>query len=104
MEEDVNEALFLDLRPKIEERHLSPELKHLEEQMESELLDVLSESWDDSTILRRDTLLAELYFRLDQMVIRFLDSGVSNEVRKMEFFVEAFVTKLKHCLVFAYCL
>uniref|UniRef100_A0A915EST7 Uncharacterized protein n=1 Tax=Ditylenchus dipsaci TaxID=166011 RepID=A0A915EST7_9BILA len=38
-------------------------------------MDVLSESWDDSTILRRDNLLAELVLRLDRLVIRLLDES-----------------------------
>lgn len=70
------------MRPEIEEKekNLTPELKLIEKQIEEEILDVLNETWDDSTILRRDTLFAELVFRLDKMVIRFLDSEDDNEV------------------------
>lgn len=82
IDDDINEAFFLDLRPEIEEKekNLTPELKRIEKQMEEEILDVLNETWDDSTILRRDTLLAELVFRLDKMVVRFMDSEDDNEV------------------------
>lgn len=61
--------------PKIEEKYLPPDLKEAEKRMEDEILDVLNESWDDSTILRRDSLLAELVFKLEKMVVRFLDNN-----------------------------
>lgn len=41
--------------------------------MEEEILDVLNQSWDDSTILRRDNLLAEIILSLERMIIRFVD-------------------------------
>lgn len=45
--------------------------------MEEEILDVLHESWDDSTLLRRDMLLAEIAMRLEHMTLRFIDTVVS---------------------------
>lgn len=36
-------------------------------------MDVLTESWDDSTVLRRDTLLAAVALQLEHMTIRFID-------------------------------
>ncbi|VDN20443.1 unnamed protein product [Cylicostephanus goldi] len=46
-------------------------------EMEEEILDVLHESWDDSTLLRRDMLLAEIAMRLEHMTLRFIDTIVS---------------------------
>ncbi|KAK6047856.1 hypothetical protein COOONC_14639 [Cooperia oncophora] len=43
-------------------------------EMEEEILDVLHESWDDSTLLRRDVLLAEIAMRLEHMTHRFVDT------------------------------
>ncbi|EYC38921.1 hypothetical protein Y032_0687g1538 [Ancylostoma ceylanicum] len=43
-------------------------------EMEEEILDVLHESWDDSTLLRRDMLLAEIAMRLEHMTLRFIDT------------------------------
>lgn len=59
--------------PNIEEKELPQYLKKAEKRMEEEILDVLNESWDDSTILRRDNLLAEIVLRLERMIIRFVD-------------------------------
>uniref|UniRef100_A0A1I8EVF2 Ricin B-type lectin domain-containing protein n=1 Tax=Wuchereria bancrofti TaxID=6293 RepID=A0A1I8EVF2_WUCBA len=42
-------------------------------QVEDEILDVLNESRDDSTILHRDTLLAEVKLKLERMTIRFIE-------------------------------
>nr|CDP97328.1 Bm2386 [Brugia malayi] len=41
--------------------------------VEDEILDVLNESRDDSTILHRDTLLAEVKLKLERMTIRFIE-------------------------------
>ncbi|KAI6181931.1 hypothetical protein M3Y98_00882500 [Aphelenchoides besseyi] len=71
--EEINRASLLDMWPKLEERHLPPNLRRVEKHIEEELLDVLSESWDDSTVLRRDTQLAEVILQLEQMIIRFVD-------------------------------
>jgi hypothetical protein len=71
--EDVNKAALLDMWPKMEFRQLPPNLRNIEKNIEAEILDVLSETWDDSTILRRDTLFAELVLQLDRMIIRFVD-------------------------------
>lgn len=38
-------------------------------EMEEEILDVLNESWDDSTILRRDAILADVALRLESHYI-----------------------------------
>lgn len=67
------------MMPEIEEKYLPPDLKEIEKLMEQEILDVLNESPDDSSILRRDNLLAELVFKLEKIVVRFLDSD-ENEV------------------------
>lgn len=72
-EEDINQAAFLDMWPQMESKDLPPNLRKVEKRIEEEVLDVLSESWDDSTILRRDNLLAELVLQLERMIIRFVD-------------------------------
>lgn len=59
----------------IKESNLPPYLKQLEKQLEDEILDVLNESWDDSTLLRRDSLLAEIVLQLEQMTVRFIDDS-----------------------------
>lgn len=41
--------------------------------VEDEILDVLNDSRDDSTVLHRDTLLAEIKLKLERMTIRFID-------------------------------
>ncbi|VDK63042.1 unnamed protein product [Onchocerca ochengi] len=41
--------------------------------VEDEILDVLNESRDDSTVLHRDTLLSEIKLKLERMTIRFVD-------------------------------
>ncbi|VDO35323.1 unnamed protein product [Onchocerca flexuosa] len=41
--------------------------------VEDEILDVLNESKDDSTVLHRDTLLSEIKLKLERMTIRFID-------------------------------
>uniref|UniRef100_A0A915Q7J7 Vacuolar protein sorting-associated protein 13 VPS13 adaptor binding domain-containing protein n=1 Tax=Setaria digitata TaxID=48799 RepID=A0A915Q7J7_9BILA len=41
--------------------------------VEDEILDVLNESRDDSTILHRDSVLAEIKLKLERMTIRFVD-------------------------------
>ncbi|CAD6197785.1 unnamed protein product [Caenorhabditis auriculariae] len=51
-------------------------------EMEDEILDVLHESWDDSTLLRRDSLLAEIALRLDYLTLRFVDSVSCNSVEQ----------------------
>ncbi|KAI6183493.1 Vacuolar protein sorting-associated protein 13D [Aphelenchoides bicaudatus] len=71
--EDLNKAALLDMWPTMEFRKLPPNLRKIEKNIEAEILDVLSESWDDSTTLRRDTLLAELVVQLEKMIIRFVD-------------------------------
>uniref|UniRef100_A0A1I7WZT6 VPS13 domain-containing protein n=1 Tax=Heterorhabditis bacteriophora TaxID=37862 RepID=A0A1I7WZT6_HETBA len=50
--------------------------------MEEEILDVLHESWDDSTLLRRDLLLAEIALRLEHITLRFIDTSVVNNVEQ----------------------
>lgn len=71
--EDINKAAFLEIYPKMEFRQLPPNLRNIEKNIEAEILDVLNETWDDSTILRRDTLFAELVLQLEKMIIRFVD-------------------------------
>uniref|UniRef100_A0A0N5AAX4 Ricin B-type lectin domain-containing protein n=1 Tax=Syphacia muris TaxID=451379 RepID=A0A0N5AAX4_9BILA len=46
----------------------------LENQLRDEIMGALSDSWDDSTILRRDTLLAEIALELQHMTVRFIDN------------------------------
>ncbi|CAB3411172.1 unnamed protein product [Caenorhabditis bovis] len=50
------------------------ELKENVKEMEDEILDVLHESWDDSTLLRRDALLAQIALRLEHLTLRFVDN------------------------------
>lgn len=59
---------------------LPPYLRRLEKQLEDEILDVLNESWDDSTTLRRDALLAEIRIRVRSFTIRFVDEEVAGGV------------------------
>lgn len=42
-------------------------------QVGDEILDVLNESRDDSTILNRDSLLAEVKLKLERVTVRFID-------------------------------
>uniref|UniRef100_A0A7E4V7C3 Rad21_Rec8 domain-containing protein n=1 Tax=Panagrellus redivivus TaxID=6233 RepID=A0A7E4V7C3_PANRE len=73
--------------PKIEEKDLPPNLKKVEKQIEDEIIDVLNESWDDSTVLRRDNLLAEIVLRLERMIVRFVDEdavGTGSRVVAMD--------------------
>ncbi|CAD5233590.1 unnamed protein product [Bursaphelenchus xylophilus] len=72
-EEDINQAAFLNMWPQDGNRELPPNLRRVEKRIEEELLDVLSESWDDSTVLRRDNLLAEVVLQLERMIVRFVD-------------------------------
>ncbi|KAK5974246.1 VPS13 domain-containing protein, partial [Trichostrongylus colubriformis] len=51
-------------------------------EMEEEILDVLHESWDDSTLLRRDVLLAEIAMRLEHLTLRFTDTVVLDKVEQ----------------------
>nr|CDJ94690.1 hypothetical protein, variant [Haemonchus contortus] len=51
-------------------------------EMEEEILDVLHESWDDSTLLRRDVLLAEIAMRLEHITLRFIDTVVLDKVEQ----------------------
>uniref|UniRef100_A0A914XD20 Vacuolar protein sorting 13D n=1 Tax=Plectus sambesii TaxID=2011161 RepID=A0A914XD20_9BILA len=56
---------------------LPPYLRRLEKQLEEEIMDVLNESWDDSTMLRRDALLAQIRIRMKTFTIRFVDEEVT---------------------------
>ena len=80
-EDDINEANFLQMWPNIQEKDLPPNLKRVEKRIEEEILDVLSESWDDSTVLRRDNLLAEIVLRLERMIVRFVDEEANGSSR-----------------------
>uniref|UniRef100_A0AC34GSG9 Uncharacterized protein n=1 Tax=Panagrolaimus sp. ES5 TaxID=591445 RepID=A0AC34GSG9_9BILA len=77
-EDDINEATFLQMWPNMHEKELPPNLKKIEKKVEEEILDVLNESWDDSTVLRRDNLLAEIVLRLERIIIRFVDDDSSS--------------------------
>ncbi|KAI6230473.1 Ricin B-type lectin domain-containing protein [Aphelenchoides fujianensis] len=72
-EEEINRAALLDMWPRHAEQPLPPNLRRVERHLEEELLDVLSESWDDSTVLRRDSLLAEVVLQLERAIVRFVD-------------------------------
>uniref|UniRef100_A0A915ASC0 Vacuolar protein sorting-associated protein 13D n=5 Tax=Parascaris univalens TaxID=6257 RepID=A0A915ASC0_PARUN len=67
---EVNASEWTDSEAKAD---LAPLLKLAEKQLEDEIMDVLTESWDDSTVLRRDTLLAAVSLQLEHMMIRFVD-------------------------------
>uniref|UniRef100_A0A1I7TSK2 Ricin B-type lectin domain-containing protein n=1 Tax=Caenorhabditis tropicalis TaxID=1561998 RepID=A0A1I7TSK2_9PELO len=61
------------------------ELKDINvKEMEEEILDVLHESWDDSTLLRRDALLAQISLRLEHLTLRFVDSDVYNGIEQQK--------------------
>ncbi|KAI6238683.1 Ricin B-type lectin domain-containing protein [Aphelenchoides fujianensis] len=72
-EDEINRAALLDMWPRQAEQPLPPNLRRVERHLEEELLDVLSESWDDSTVLRRDSLLAEVVLQLERAIVRFVD-------------------------------
>ncbi|KAF1766140.1 hypothetical protein GCK72_006096 [Caenorhabditis remanei] len=59
------------------------ELKEINvKEMEDEILDVLHESWDDSTLLRRDALLAQISLRLEHLTLRFVDAEVHDGIEQ----------------------
>lgn len=59
------------------------ELKDINvKEMEEEILDVLHESWDDSTLLRRDALLAQISMKLDHLTLRFVDTEVHDGIEQ----------------------
>uniref|UniRef100_A0A8R1I955 Chorein_N domain-containing protein n=1 Tax=Caenorhabditis japonica TaxID=281687 RepID=A0A8R1I955_CAEJA len=59
------------------------ELKDINvKEMEGEILDVLHESWDDSTLLRRDALLAQISLRLEHLTLRFVDGDVQDGIEQ----------------------
>lgn len=61
------------------------ELKDINvKEMEEEILDVLHESWDDSTLLRRDALLAQISLRLEHLTLRFVDSDVHDGIEQQK--------------------
>ncbi|VDO50261.1 unnamed protein product [Brugia timori] len=70
---DHYESMFDMLSTNEKESSFSTDFKLLEKQVEDEILDVLNESRDDSTILHRDTLLAEIKLKLERMTIRFIE-------------------------------
>jgi hypothetical protein len=82
-EDDINEAAFLQMWPNIENKDLPPNLRKIERKVEEEILDVLNESWDDSTVLRRDNLLAEIVLRLERIIIRFIDDDSNSGSSKV---------------------
>ncbi|KAI6230488.1 Ricin B-type lectin domain-containing protein [Aphelenchoides fujianensis] len=90
-EEEINRAALLDMWPRHAEQPLPPNLRRVERHLEEELLDVLSESWDDSTVLRRDSLLAEVVLQLERAIVRFVDDdevglgGLSAHFRSLQF-------------------
>lgn len=77
-DDDQNKAALLDMWPKMEFQKLPPNLRRVEQNIEAEISDILSESWDDSTTLRRDALFAELVLQLEKMIIRFVDDDEVN--------------------------
>ncbi|CAG9534944.1 unnamed protein product [Cercopithifilaria johnstoni] len=70
---DRDESVIDVLSNNEKESSLSTDFKLLEKQVEDEILDVLNESRDDSTVLYRDTLLAEVKLKLERITIRFID-------------------------------
>ncbi|KAM3719637.1 Intermembrane lipid transfer protein [Dirofilaria immitis] len=70
---DVDKSVLDLLSTNEKESSLPTDFKLLEKQVEDEILDVLNESKDDSTVLHRDTLLAEVKLKLERMTIRFID-------------------------------
>ncbi|VDK72688.1 unnamed protein product [Litomosoides sigmodontis] len=81
LEKNDRDEFILDaLSSSEKENSLSADFKLLEKQakyftykVEDEILDVLNDSRDDSTVLHRDTLLAEVKLKLERMTIRFID-------------------------------
>lgn len=61
---------------------MPPNLRKIEQNIEAEISDLLSESWDDSTTLRRDALFAELVLQLDKMIIRFVDDDEVSDFKR----------------------
>ncbi|KAF8360520.1 hypothetical protein PRIPAC_87443 [Pristionchus pacificus] len=57
---------------------LPSDLREKEKEMDKELLEVLHDSWDDSTLLRKDYLLADIAMRIDHITLRLIDSNGSS--------------------------
>lgn len=61
------------MRPpaEVSRRHvLSPEFQQIEQRMEREIMQLFNETLDDSTLLRRDTVLAELILKVGRVFVR----------------------------------
>ncbi|GMS84156.1 hypothetical protein PENTCL1PPCAC_6331 [Pristionchus entomophagus] len=59
-------------------RDLPSDLREKEKEVDKEILSVLHDSWDDSTILRKDFLLADIAMRIDHITLRLVDSNGSS--------------------------
>ncbi|VDN01283.1 unnamed protein product [Thelazia callipaeda] len=71
-QEDDEEILKFSLN---EKENLSTDLTLVEKQVEDEILDVLNDSQDDSAVLYRDTLLAEIKMKIGKGTVRFIDDS-----------------------------
>ncbi|KAI3414199.1 hypothetical protein GPALN_011656 [Globodera pallida] len=77
-----DEAIYLSMKPpKLTKHKLDPELKAVERRMEAEILQVLNESWDESTVLRRDNLLAEIALNVAKVFFRFSEEDAVVNVK-----------------------
>uniref|UniRef100_A0A914GVN0 Vacuolar protein sorting-associated protein 13D n=1 Tax=Globodera rostochiensis TaxID=31243 RepID=A0A914GVN0_GLORO len=77
-----DEAVYLSMKPpKLTKHKLDPELKAVERRMEAEILQVLNESWDESTVLRRDNLLAEIALNVAKVFFRFSEEEATDKVK-----------------------
>ena len=95
----MNDAIYLNMRPpQLKKHYLSPKLEQIEKKMEDEILKVLNDTWDTSTVLRRDNILAKLMFDVKGVSLRLsLGKKVSDEFQSnME------VCVFKFCYLFYY--
>ncbi|VDM43833.1 unnamed protein product [Toxocara canis] len=70
---DANEAKESGMAPHLKQVEKQASFYHWYLKLEDEIMDVLTESWDDSTLLRRDTLLAAVTVQFEHMTVRFVD-------------------------------
>ncbi|GMR36378.1 hypothetical protein PMAYCL1PPCAC_06573 [Pristionchus mayeri] len=80
IEEGDNEEKKNDLGIDLSElrRDLPSDLREKEKEVDKEILEVLHDSWDDSTILRKDFLLADIAMKIDHITLRLVDSNSSS--------------------------
>ncbi|GMT14509.1 hypothetical protein PFISCL1PPCAC_5806 [Pristionchus fissidentatus] len=84
VEGENEEKKYYDLGIDLSElrRDLPSDLREKEKEVDKEILEVLHDSWDDSTILRKDYLLADIAMRIDHITLRLVDTNSSSSSRE----------------------